>query len=428
MGEEVLVAGRGNTFNASNAISELTDDQIKEISDTVNESVSNSITATTMKKAEEEKQRAIENGEIKNHSDIVAIDRETGRPLTAEEYQTELDKIDKEIESDDDELQSWDEMLADDNIEGFSIDEKSITVTKDTIIAELQLLFPKATLYDDDYQMVFNAVDKYRVGLPFSYFKSFPPVLQEQIKDMLKIPADVYTEQSRTILNEFAKNLLSNLIQSQYMESINDTFQENIKKLSAENGKYIEKDAYWTYVRTFFNHILVERIKEYEEKEDIEKAEKCRGIYYAFKESYNFSIMKDLYKNTGKLKVKSIMLEKFDRTCNEFNSQYKNHQRTIINVKQLVKALDRTADKKFDLDVIKEFICVFIKYTQYKNMSPNNIADHTFMYYFIFNILTVNTCNPEIEEDVQFRDQLINNINEFLQLIVDKRKAKERKK
>ena len=152
MGEEVLVVGRGNTFNASNAISELTDDQIKEISDTVNESVSNSITATTMKKAEEEKQRAIENGEIKNHSDIVAIDRETGRPLTAEEYQTELDKIDKEIESDDDELQSWDEMLADDNIEGFSIDEKSITVTKDTIIAELQLLFPKATLYDDDYQ------------------------------------------------------------------------------------------------------------------------------------------------------------------------------------------------------------------------------------------------------------------------------------
>ena len=283
MGEEVLVAGRGNTFNASNVISELTDDQIKEISDTVDESVSNGITATTMKKAEEEKQRAMENGEIKNHSEIVAIDRETGRPLTAEEYQTELDKIDKEIESDDDELQSWDEMLADDNIEGFEIDEKSIAVTKDTIVAELQLLFPKATLYDDDYQMVFDAVNKYRVGLPFSYFKSFPPVLQEQIKDMLKIPTGVYTEQSRAVLNEFAKNLLSNLIQSQYMESINDTFQENIKKLSTENGKYIEKDAYWTYVRTFFNHILVERIKEYEEKEDIEKEEKCRSIYYALK-------------------------------------------------------------------------------------------------------------------------------------------------
>lgn len=405
----------------------LTDEQIKEISNTIDESVSNSITATTMKKAEEEKQKAIENGEIKNESKIVAIDRETGKELTQEELDKELEQIDNEFV---DELQSWEEMLEDDTIDGLDIDLDKVSVKEDIIKAELNILFPKITLYDNDYKAVVELVEKYKRGDKFSYFNSFPKIIQDQIKNMCGFGSDyiAYTMQSRTLLNDMAETLLGNMLQSQYTDALTDAYQEGIKEASLKGVKNINKDEYWTYIRRFFNHDILDKIKEYEEKGENDKAERCRGIFYAFKESYNFNIMKDLYLNTGKLRVKKIMIEKFERTCKEFNSQYENNSRTIIDVHQTLKALDKAADKKFDLDVIKEFICTFIRYTQYKNMKADDIVDHTFMYYFIFNIVTIDTCNPEVEEDVQFRDQLISNINEFLQLIVDRKNHNERNK
>lgn len=403
----------------------LTDEQIKEISDTIDESVSNSITAITMKKAEEEKRKAIENGEIKNESKIVAIDRDTGKELTQEEFDKEMEEIDNDFV---DELQSWEDMLEDDTIEDLDVNLEDVSMKKDIIKAELNILFPNIKLYDEDYEKVLDIAERYKRGEKFSYFNAFPRLIQDQIKDMVGINCGTYSTEIRMILNDMAETILSNMLQSQYTDALTDVYQSGIKEASLKGVENINKDGYWTYVRRFFNHDILDKIKDYEEKEDIEKAERCRGIFYAFKESYNFSIMKDLYLHTGKLRVKKIMIEKFEKTCRDFNSQYENNPRTIIDVHQTLRALDKAANKKFDIDVIKEFICTFIRYTQYKNMKPDNIVDHTFMYYFIFNIVTIDTCNPEVEEDAQFKDQLISNINEFLQLIVDKKEYKERNK
>lgn len=406
----------------------LTNEQIEEISNTVDESVANSITATTMEKAKEEREKAEKEG-LKNESAIVAIDRETGKTLTEEELDQELEKINQQVDEEfEDELQSWEEMLADDTIEGIDIEEDKLEVTRETIRTHIALLFPKIVLHDEDYEKILDATTRYNNGETFSYFNSLPNTVKNYIKSTLKINTVVLTDKLRMVLNDFAENIIQSIIESQYMNVVNDKYQLGVKAVSLEGAKNIQKDEYWTYVRKFFNTTILDKAKEYEEKEDTKKAEKCRGIFYAFKESYNFSIMKDLYTNTGKLKVKKIMIEKFNRTCTDFNGMYEKNSKTIINVHQLFDVIREKIAPDFDDDVIKEFICIFIRYTQYKHMSPDNVIDHTFMYYFIFNMVTIDTCNPDIEEDVQFKDQLINNVNEFLQLIVDKRQDKERKK
>ena len=143
----------------------------------------------------------------------------------------------------------------------------------------------------------------------------------------------------------------------------------------------------------------------------------------AFIESYTFKEMRELYAK-HKIKVKKIMLEKFKRTCMEFNVKYQKSQNIIQDVQLIERALDRHAAKKFDMVVINEFICVFILYTQMKNMDPNNIVDHTFMYYFIQNILTLDYYDKNNEKDAEFHDQLINNINMFLEDINNRRAGK----
>ena len=124
----------------------------------------------------------------------------------------------------------------------------------------------------------------------------------------------------------------------------------------------------------------------------------------------------------GKIKVKKIQVEKFNRTCEEFNFKYQKTQNIINDIKTLLPKLDRVAAKHFDLDIIKEFIVIFINYV--KNMDVNNYKDHTFMYYFIYNINTVDYYDTEDAAQEAHHKQIINNINTFLQAIVDRKAGK----
>ena len=124
----------------------------------------------------------------------------------------------------------------------------------------------------------------------------------------------------------------------------------------------------------------------------------------------------------GKIRVKKIQIEKFNRSCGEFDFKYQRSQNVISTITPLIKKLDIVAAKHFDIDILKEFVVVFINYT--KNMDVNNYKDHTFMYYFIYNINTVDYYDPENPEQVAHHQDIINNINKFLQAIVDRRAGK----
>ena len=90
-----------------------------------------------------------------------------------------------------------------------------------------------------------------------------------------------------------------------------------------------------------------------------------------------------------------------------------------------IGTLDRVLEKKYDMVTIQKFIVAFINFT--KNFTPSNIDEHVFMYYFIQNILALEVVVPE-EEQTEFNDLLMNNINKFLDLIIEKDAQKEEQK
>ena len=142
----------------------------------------------------------------------------------------------------------------------------------------------------------------------------------------------------------------------------------------------------------------------------------------AFIQSYTYTDMIDQYKK-GKLKIKRIQIEKFDKSCRDFNIRYEKTQNVITEISLALTALDRNAPKHYDIDILKEFLCVFMMYT--RNMNPNDKIDHVFMYYFIYNIITLDFYDKENETDVAFHYELLNNINNFLEAIVERRNKKE---
>ena len=54
------------------------------------------------------------------------------------------------------------------------------------------------------------------------------------------------------------------------------------------------------------------------------------------------------------------------------------------------------------------------------NMSPDNVDEHVYMYYFIKNILSLKYYNKDDEEEIKFYDKVRQNLIKFLELIEEK--------
>ncbi len=409
---------------------------------------------------EEAKKLAAEDHKGQEAIASVIIDPVTGRPVMAEEY-----------EQDEDELQSFEEMLADDSIEVDDIDIEKVEIKDETIKDITNAMFANTTLSIKDFEMIRAAVERFKKGEKFSYYTAMPEIIKNQINstigaemsskmgnfvkegrnymastllqeivssEVMNVATYDYQKNIRKAMdkmsskmgnfvkegrNYMASTLLQEIVSSEVMNVATYDYQKNIRKAMDKGVKEMKEDKYWSDIKSYFMNKLPKIAEEFSAKGEKDKAEKCTAIRDAFIESYTFKEMRELYAK-HKIKVKKIMLEKFKRTCMEFNVKYQKSQNIIQDVQLIERALDRHAAKKFDMVVINEFICIFILYTQMKNMDPNNIVDHTFMYYFIQNILTLDYYDKNNEKDAEFHDQLINNINMFLEDINNRRAGK----
>ena len=88
----------------------------------------------------------------------------------------------------------------------------------------------------------------------------------------------------------------------------------------------------------------------------------------------------------------------------------------------LESILDRNLPSYINMDDIRKFLITFCKYC--RNFKPENIVEHTFMYYFIMNIRTLDIYNKDDEKDNEFYKKFINNIVSFIDLIIKKENNK----
>lgn len=306
-------------------------------------------------------------------------------------------------------------------------DLKKVEINYDVFVDTVKAMYENAD--DEGLKQLFDAVNKYRSGIDFPYFNSLPNFAKKEIGDFVNAGAIEHQASGNTIKqmkNMMAKELFDTIIASNYSSK---AFADISKFATSEINKEKEKlggsiHEYNNKLREEYEVGFIKRAEALEESNEegaTEVAERLRKASRMFTQSYTYEDMYEAYSN-GKIKVKSIQVEKFNRTCSEFNRKYYNSTFKINDIGMIMPVLDRVLDSKYNIVSIKKFIVAFINYT--KNFTPNNVDEHVFMYYFIQHILALDIKIPE-NEQVEFNELLINNISKFLDLIIERDNLKE---
>ena len=423
---QVLVSGNGNNINEKydkflkNAdkigdnLSEkgqLTDEDIETIAETIN-SV-DSPGSELLEKAKEEASKPQQNT---SSTANVVINPVTGKPMSI---------VDFDDEDDDIHLQSFEEMMADPTIKPMDIDITKVEISQDDVKNALAGYGTDKDFSVDDYNKIIEAANRYKKKEKFSYYVAMPDCIKIMIDRVISTDLELASKMGNfraEARNYVASELLRDVVTSATTNTALIDLDKFIKTSQAKASIEIKRDDYWRSTREYFLKTLPTIIEKMVSDGKGDQADVLTKAREAFIQSYTYTDMMDKYKS-GKIRVKKIQIEKFEKTCRDFNTRYQKSQNIITELSLALSSLDRHAPKHYDIDVLKEFLCIFVNYT--RNMDPNNKIDHVFMYYFIYNITTLDFYNKENEEDVAFHDELLNNIDTCLKDIIEFRNNKK---
>lgn len=301
-------------------------------------------------------------------------------------------------------------------------DLKKIEIGKDAFDQQVKSMYPDAT--PDDLKQLLVCVNKYRQGIKFPYFNELPETMKKEINNYVNAGVTQYQAANNTVRqlkNALAKELFDTIITNNYStKAFSDLSEYTISEINKNKEEFNESvKEYNSKLRQEYEVGFLEKAKLLEESDEegaAETAEKLRKASRMFTQSYTYEDMYEAYKNY-KIKIKPIQLDKFKRTCEEFNSKYYNNTFKIRDIMSTIPVLDRKLDKKYDIKVIHKFIVAFINYTRY--FSPSNIDEHIFMFYFIQNILSLDIDIPGDDYE-NFNNLVKENIYKFLDLIIER--------
>lgn len=270
-----------------------------------------------------------------------------------------------------------------------------------------------------EYEMIKALLKKVEDGGEVKY-KDLPASLKFRADESIsqyagRIPNNRLNEVKNMIAAEVINQLHIEILQDK-MEQVYIDLDTSIKNFAAKESKEINAMERKKHHRTFIDKFpeVAEKIKD----EDPDKAELLLKISEGYKQSYTMEDMYKMYTTTGKLKIKRIDVDKIHRLINEFNRKYENSKFTIKDLSNMVPVLERWVNIRYTQMAIKGFVAVFCKYTA--NMNPDNVDEHTFMYYFIHNILSLDIYDTNDEVEKKYRDDLIATIEKFLDVITEK--------
>ena len=131
-------------------------------------------------------------------------------------------------------------------------------------------------------------------------------------------------------------------------------------------------------------------IKRCEESGKTEAIDNLKAMRDTIDDAFNLEKFIEFCKNCKIRNIEAKEPEK--RVFSYFNSKYDKHKFTINDIRSCPTILDRHLTEYSHLQ--NTILCIaFCKYCQ--NMTPNNMNEHTFMYYFIRNIIAIDRLNPK---------------------------------
>lgn len=253
----------------------------------------------------------------------------------------------------------------------------------------------------ESVQDLLPIIEEFRSGKEIKY-KDLPL----SVKKVIHKECEANYNFSKEAKNIYTEALLDGIVRDSGIDRIKLDLEESLGNLdfSGLNKSISESSTY------NFRYKLTEQIKKLKEEGNLEQAKTCEDILHNWEESHNLTEFMEFIKT---VKIKKFEFEKINRLCNEFNFKYENEPHFHIqDIRNIFPALYLIFSKTFEKTTIDALVISFIKYC--KNYSSRNIAEHTFMSYFILNILQLkvlfNTDNLD-DVSISMKQSLENCLN-----------------
>ena len=298
-----------------------------------------------------------------------------------------------------------------DKVDNVDIDEIS---SSEYDVDESQV---KAILSDNDITdmkdivQITGLIERRIKGEQFNPYPLFPEKIQLEINSQLAMMGKTSDRHSRSMIANMILDQMVEEYKSRNTMDLDDAFLklgEDARKLAMETS--IEMSDLYLELDSARREAIQESINNAEEKGDTEAAQKFKNIEHALDESIDLNDFAEYCKT---VKIKKFDIEKPSRVYDIIYNKYRNHKNVINDISQCPKILDKHIKDNHEGNV--KVCLAFCKYCA--NKSPDNIEDHTFMYYFIRNIIMLDRMNPNGENTGDMKQETSQYYLRFLNAI-----------
>lgn len=282
---------------------------------------------------------------------------------------------------------------------------------------------------DDDATKLAILMTKRMSGEEFNYYDELPDTMKAKVDEILmnlrmsgSIPKGAPINRryiAKMLLDEciddYKKDASSQMDLDTMLSGFNDEIEKTQDEMSAELGGMM---------MSFDEERIAEidaAIKRCEEAGNLEAVHNLEAIKSTINSAFN---LKDFIEFCKTCKIKTIEIEKPSRMFDYFNRKYEKHKNTINDIRSCPMILARHLTEYSEAQLVA--LCVaFCKFCQ--NMSPDNMGEHTFMYYFIRNIIAIDRLNPKgnlymamDDKSKAFYDDFTSNLKTALNNLIEK--------
>lgn len=352
----------------------------------------------------------IEEGELINAA--VSINNATG--------ERQIVNIDTEFKGDN---TSFDDLVDDPDIDNkdFDLDDE---------VAEGVLKEKFSGISATDMANMIQLVNDYKEGKVkgIEAFNKLPEFLKSSFNSAAT-NSGVPINKINSYKKHFVKTVFDDILTDAELEQTSVDLNNQIARIYKDYGN----DVALLYQSSIFEKIktLNETIEDIKNDSEVEnKEEKINNIQAIIDGLYESIYLDKFAEFAVRAKIKPFEMEKPEKLYREFLYKYNNSKFIISNIVDTIAPLQKYCN--LSEEDATAFTVLFCKYT--KNMRPSNLADHTFMYYVIANILSINALGGNIVEDEnnpiknEFIDILTTNISNIINIRKTKEGAYESKK
>ena len=285
-------------------------------------------------------------------------------------------------------------------------------VTEDEVKRNIGILDQNnnITATDEEIHTLMEVINRKMNKEEFNVYKALPRKIQKQIDETIGLPTGddiapaVVPNNARAARNLLAESLIDEFIMNTSFDRAKNDLNKEIEKVFEESAQNIAEYSV-DYVQE-----RNAKYREYvENMEDEEKKQKLTETLDTIDSAYTLEPLKEFAKNC---KIKKYDIENPKNHFRDFLNKYRDSNYNIYDIKLTLPILERKIvdnENYNNADVIAFLVC-FCKYIQ--NFKVENVLEHSFMYYVIYNIVIADANVSEKTKEVS--DIFMNNIKEVI--------------